>query len=151
MVVVSQSYFHPWEAFVDDKPAKLWRADHAFQAFEVPAGRHEAKLVYVDRMFQSGVIVSLIGILALVSWTPPGRGDETFFMFMRGVTLIGFAATVWWATAGHRLAPELRAGLAGVKPYAARACPFCDGPLLDQPNWHCPKCAVERLDLANVD
>jgi hypothetical protein len=60
MVVVSQSDYHPWKVFVDGRPSRLWRANHAFQAFEVPAGRHRVKLVYIDHLFQLGIAVSLV-------------------------------------------------------------------------------------------
>jgi hypothetical protein len=41
MVVISQAYYHNWKAHVDGLPTRLWRANYAFQAVEVPAGRHE--------------------------------------------------------------------------------------------------------------
>jgi hypothetical protein len=64
LVVVAQTFYHPWRAYVDDKPTRLWRANHAFQALEVPAGRHGVKLVYEDRMFQFGAVVSGITLFA---------------------------------------------------------------------------------------
>ena len=33
-----------------------------FQALEVPAGRHEVTLVYADRMFYYGALVSLVSM-----------------------------------------------------------------------------------------
>jgi hypothetical protein len=60
LLVVAQSFYHPWRAYVDDKPARLWRANHAFQALEVPAGRHAVKLVYEDWLFYLGVAVTLV-------------------------------------------------------------------------------------------
>jgi hypothetical protein len=62
MVVVSQSYYHNWRAYVDGKPTPLVRANFAFQALQVPAGRHEVQLVYEDRMFQLGVVISLASL-----------------------------------------------------------------------------------------
>ena len=59
LLVLSQTYYHSWRAWVDDKPARLWRANHAFQALEVPAGPHRVKLVYEDRQFQLGALISL--------------------------------------------------------------------------------------------
>ncbi len=58
MVVVAQSFHQPWHAYVDGQPARLFRANYAFQAVEVPAGRHAVKLVYQDRMFETGAIIS---------------------------------------------------------------------------------------------
>lgn len=69
MAVVSQSYYHNWRAFVDGQPVRLWRANHAFQALEVPAGRHKVELVYRDRAFMAGAVISggglVIGLLFL--------------------------------------------------------------------------------------
>jgi hypothetical protein len=66
MVVAAQSYYHPWRAYVDRRPARLLRANHAFQALEVPAGRHEVKLVYEDRIFYLGAAVSLVTLAGCV-------------------------------------------------------------------------------------
>ncbi len=48
LVVISQTYYPAWKAYVDGRPAKLWRANYAFQALEVPAGRHHIRLAYED-------------------------------------------------------------------------------------------------------
>jgi hypothetical protein len=60
LVVIAQSDYSPWRAFVDGTPTRIWRANYAFQAVEVPAGRHRVKLVYTDRAFQMGCTVSLL-------------------------------------------------------------------------------------------
>ena len=39
LVVIAQSYYPAWKAHVDGRPARVWRANYAFQAIEVPAGR----------------------------------------------------------------------------------------------------------------
>jgi hypothetical protein len=59
MLVIAQSYYHCWEAAVDGAPAAIWRANCAFQAVEVPAGRHWVRLVYADRPFWIGAGISL--------------------------------------------------------------------------------------------
>jgi hypothetical protein len=64
MLVVAQAYYHCWQASVDQTPVPLWRANYAFQALEVPPGRHEVRIIYVDRAFQAGAIIS-IATLAL--------------------------------------------------------------------------------------
>jgi hypothetical protein len=69
MVVVTEAYYHNWEAQVDGKPAKLWRANYAFEAVEVPAGRHEVVLVYKDEAFRDGMVISLCALLfCVVGW-----------------------------------------------------------------------------------
>jgi hypothetical protein len=59
LVVVAQTYYHDWRVYVDGKPVPLLRANYAFQAFQIPAGRHHVRLVYEDRMFQFGAAVSI--------------------------------------------------------------------------------------------
>jgi hypothetical protein len=58
MLVVAQSYYHCWKATVDGQSARLWRANYAFQAVEVPAGRHEVRLSYQDQAFWAGAAIS---------------------------------------------------------------------------------------------
>jgi len=57
--VISQTYYHLWNAFVDEKPVPLLRANLAFQALEVPAGVHRVKLVYRDYNLMLGSYISL--------------------------------------------------------------------------------------------
>ena len=64
MVVIAQSFYHNWHSFVDGRPVRLWRANHAFQALEVPAGRHVVSLVYQDRAFHLGAIISALALIA---------------------------------------------------------------------------------------
>ncbi|NBV25368.1 MAG: hypothetical protein EBS05_26075 [Proteobacteria bacterium] len=73
LVTVAQSFYHPWHAFVDDQPVKLWRANYAFQALEVPAGKHTVRLSYVDEKFRLGVGISLAGLAAcgFLWWKSP--------------------------------------------------------------------------------
>ncbi|MDB6124147.1 MAG: hypothetical protein JWQ71_3140 [Pedosphaera sp.] len=74
MVVISQTFYHAWQAYVDEKPTKLWRANYAFQALEVPAGHHHVKLVYEDQFFKWGAIISLGSLaLCLLGWVVGGR------------------------------------------------------------------------------
>jgi hypothetical protein len=69
LVVISQSYYHLWRAFVDDKPAPILRANLAFQAVEVPAGAHHLKLVYCDPYLEIGAGISILSLAACgVMW-----------------------------------------------------------------------------------
>ncbi|MGB7768424.1 MAG: YfhO family protein [Verrucomicrobiia bacterium] len=69
LVVMAQAYYHDWHAYVDGKPVPLLRANHAFQALEVPAGQHEIVLRYVDWMFRLGAAISALTLLGcLTGW-----------------------------------------------------------------------------------
>ena len=67
LVVVAQTYYHRWRAYVDGKPAPLLRANYAFQAVEVPAGHHRIRLAYEDRAFQIGALISGVSWLVCAS------------------------------------------------------------------------------------
>lgn len=69
LLVVAQSFYHPWRAYVDGKPVPLWRANHAFQALEIPAASHQVKLVYEDRRFRLGALISVATLAGcLLAW-----------------------------------------------------------------------------------
>jgi Bacterial membrane protein YfhO len=73
MVVVAQSWYPAWHAYVDGQPTRLWRANDAFQALEVPAGRHQVEIVYQDRMFHLGCLISLATLLGCIGVWVGGR------------------------------------------------------------------------------
>jgi hypothetical protein len=72
-VVISQTYYPAWQARVDGRPARIWRANYAFQALEIPAGKHRVTLFYRDRAFLIGVVLSGIGLLGCAAlWRRAG-------------------------------------------------------------------------------
>jgi hypothetical protein len=73
LVVLSQSYYHPWKAYVNGEPTPLWRANHSFQAVQVPAGRHVVRLVYEDRGFYFGSIISVLTLSVCAAVWPKGK------------------------------------------------------------------------------
>jgi uncharacterized membrane protein YfhO len=62
VLVVAQSWYHCWKADVDGLATPLLRANYGFQAVAVPAGRHEVRLIYNDRLFQFGSVISLAAL-----------------------------------------------------------------------------------------
>jgi hypothetical protein len=60
LVVVAQTYYHNWRLSVDGQPIPLLRANEAFQAVQVPAGRHQIHLAYEDRAFETGATISFV-------------------------------------------------------------------------------------------
>jgi hypothetical protein len=63
LVVVAQTYYHNWRAYVDGAPALLLRANDAFQAVQVPAGKHKIHFVYEDCAFRIGLVISIVAWL----------------------------------------------------------------------------------------
>ena len=59
------AYRRRWSATLDGRPVPILRADYAFQAVPVPAGRHALRLEYHNRWLGRGAAVSLatLGLL----------------------------------------------------------------------------------------
>lgn len=75
LVVIAQAHYHPWEATVEGRPVPVWRANHAFQALEVPAGQSHVELVYRDRSLRAGGAVSAAVLLGCaLLWLRQRRG-----------------------------------------------------------------------------
>jgi len=62
-LVVAQTFYHPWHAFVDGVPTKVWRANYAFEAVEATKGKHVVELVYRDWRFVTGTVLSLLTLM----------------------------------------------------------------------------------------
>ncbi|MBU6410018.1 MAG: YfhO family protein, partial [Verrucomicrobia bacterium] len=60
LAVIAQTFDANWHATVDGHPARLLRANYAFQAVQTPPGRHEVRLAYQDRAFAVGVKISIV-------------------------------------------------------------------------------------------
>jgi len=63
LLVLSQTYYSPWRAYLDEKPVDIFRANLAFQAVAIPQGTHHVKLVYQDRRFYLGAILSMAAFI----------------------------------------------------------------------------------------
>lgn len=69
IVVVSQSAYPAWRAYVDGRRVPLWTANYAFQAIQVPAGISHVEWVYEDSRFRWGAIISAVTLLGVcVGW-----------------------------------------------------------------------------------
>jgi hypothetical protein len=66
VIVVAQTFYPAWKAYVDDAQTRVWRANYSFQALQVPTGRHRVRLVYEDRALQTGIVCSAVGLAAWI-------------------------------------------------------------------------------------
>ena len=75
-LVLLDSYYPGWRAYVDGKQAEILRANYAFRAVRVPAGKHRVEFVYRPRSFHVGLSLTgfalLFGVVALF-WHPRRR------------------------------------------------------------------------------
>jgi uncharacterized membrane protein YfhO len=73
LLVISQAHYAPWKAYVNGKSVPIWKANHAFQAVEIPAGTSVVKLAYEDPLFRLGAIISLGTLLLCTFFGLRGR------------------------------------------------------------------------------
>ena len=62
LVVVAQTYYHNWQVRLDGPDRwqpMLLRANHGFQAVEIPAGKHRLHFYYEDLAFEIGAAISI--------------------------------------------------------------------------------------------
>jgi len=66
MVVVSDTYYPGWRAWVDGKPAPIYPLDGAMRGVVVPAGQHLITMRYRPPVLYEGAALSLLGIAAAI-------------------------------------------------------------------------------------
>jgi hypothetical protein len=71
LLVLSDTYYPGWKAYVDGKRTPIYATDLAFRSVYLEPGEHEVKFVYSPRSFKMGVLISGLSLLALgayASW-----------------------------------------------------------------------------------
>ncbi len=71
-VVLRDSYDPSWEAFVDDAPAPMLRANALFRAVRVNAGTHRVRFTYAPKPLAYGAALSgvtAIGLIGMALWS----------------------------------------------------------------------------------
>jgi hypothetical protein len=66
LLFLSDVYDPGWRAMVDDKEARIFRADHDFRGVVVPSGEHSVRMVYWPKSFVYGLWIAAIGAGLLV-------------------------------------------------------------------------------------
>ncbi|MCL4359717.1 YfhO family protein [Patescibacteria group bacterium] len=67
LLFLSDTYYPGWKAYVDGRPAELYRADYAFRAVPVPGGKHTVVMRYEPASLWIGIAISLLGILGTIA------------------------------------------------------------------------------------
>ena len=68
MVFFSVPYSSGWQAWVDDMPAEILKANLGFMALRVPEGERTIRLNYHTPGLSSGVALSALSLLVLAAW-----------------------------------------------------------------------------------
>lgn len=66
MAVIAQNHYPCWHAKVDGISVPIFRANHSFQAVEIPPGAHHVEISYIDQEFRTGKWISLTAALSLI-------------------------------------------------------------------------------------
>jgi hypothetical protein len=66
-LVLSEAFYPGWSAEVDGKPAPLRRANHAFRAVWLEAGRHEVRFRYRPLWWRVGLAIAGVAAAALLA------------------------------------------------------------------------------------
>ncbi|MBI5365020.1 MAG: YfhO family protein [Planctomycetes bacterium] len=66
-LVAAETHYPGWTARVNGVERPLLRANHAFQAVELPAGSSEVELAYEPASFRNGLWISATSLLALLA------------------------------------------------------------------------------------
>ena len=66
LLVLSDTYYPGWKAFVDGKETKIYRADYTFRAIPLSAGTHQVEFVYDPLSFKIGALFTFLGIVGCV-------------------------------------------------------------------------------------
>jgi hypothetical protein len=67
LLVLSEVYHPAWKAYIDGRPAPIYRADHLLRAIPVPAGEHTVELRYESSSLRVGMAISLTASAVLVA------------------------------------------------------------------------------------
>lgn len=77
LAVIAQAGYPAWHARVNETERPLHRANHAFQAVELPPGESSVELEYRDRHFHTGCFLSagtlLLCVVGLIRFRRPPR------------------------------------------------------------------------------
>jgi hypothetical protein len=73
-LVLRDTYFPGWTAYVGDQEAQIRRADYLFRAVPVPAGRHRVSFRYSPLSFRYGTVLSSLALVLIVALLITGGG-----------------------------------------------------------------------------
>ena len=67
VLVFSDRFAPGWKATLDGRPLAIRRADYAFRAVSIPAGRHRVEFIYDPLSIRLGAWMSVAGLAAMVA------------------------------------------------------------------------------------
>jgi len=68
ILVLSETYYPGWKAYVDGKETKILKANFAFRAVPLLEGKHMVEFIYDPWTFKIGLYITLLTIISLLSF-----------------------------------------------------------------------------------
>ncbi|MFH1962295.1 MAG: YfhO family protein [bacterium] len=67
ILVLTDTWYPGWQAYIDDKKTKIYIADYIFRAIELTEGKHRIRFVYQPKSILYGMIITLgtLGVLVI--------------------------------------------------------------------------------------
>jgi len=65
LLVLTDSYFPGWRAFVDGKEKKIYQVDYILRGIFLTSGAHQVRFIYKPRSFMMGAVLSAISLLIM--------------------------------------------------------------------------------------
>jgi hypothetical protein len=75
LLTIAQANYPGWRATVDGRPSRIWTANYAFQALEVPPGRHAIRVQFRSASFELGAGITSFTLVVLFVWHRANRGS----------------------------------------------------------------------------
>ena len=73
VLFLSDTYYPGWQAEVDGVPARIYKADVAFRAVNVPPGSHVVRFVFRPRSLRLSIYGAGAGLLVAMAGLALGR------------------------------------------------------------------------------
>lgn len=64
-LVLTDTHYPGWEAYIDNSPTKIYRANYTFRAIVVPPGSHTVSFIYRPLSLKIGLVASAASIMLL--------------------------------------------------------------------------------------
>jgi len=65
-LVISNTFYPGWQAYIDDKPVEIYRANYLYQGVIVEPGKHKIEFIYRPKSFVLGKKISLISLTFVI-------------------------------------------------------------------------------------
>jgi uncharacterized membrane protein YfhO len=67
LLVMSDTFYPGWRAYVDGQPTSVVRANYALRGICLPAGNHEVVFRFEPVLLRVGIVLSVIGLAVMMT------------------------------------------------------------------------------------